>query len=258
MVDMLSNMNRSLLVVLGVALLTAGCGAILVNEGTKQESLTDGLRDPASMKAKLDVPPDQMSTGGFEAGTAVSAKLFGSNKGVWNAFSYAGNTVNSPFVVAGGAKGTGMAARISGTLNNKGDGSYPAFSLQGLLKEGGYYDASNFNGIRFYYKCPLSDQSTERRFKIPIAATLPTSAGGTCTDGCYNHFGADLAVSAEWTLKSYSFSDLKRLSGWGSPVNPPDFVDHLSKVVYLQWDHGTGNNAGAFTIDFWVDEVEFF
>jgi hypothetical protein len=255
---MLSDRNRPLFAVLGAAFLTAGCGAILVNEGTKQESMTDGLVDPASMKVKVNVPPDQMVTGGFEAGTAVSAKLYGSSKGVWNAFSYAGNTVNSPFVVAGGAKGTAMAARVWGTLNNKGDGQYPAFSLQGQLRDSGYFDASNFSGIRFHYKCPLSDQASERRFKIPIAATLPTSGGGTCTDACYNHFGADLSTSAEWTLKSYSFSELKRLSGWGSPVSPPDFVDHLSKVVFLQWDHGTGNNAGSYNIDFWVDEVEFF
>jgi len=250
--------KHSFALALSVMVLSIGCGGLLVNEGSKLEPLTDGLRDPNSLKAKVVVPPGRNITGGFEAGTNVSPLLFGSSKGVWNAFSYGGNTVNTPFVVAGGANGTGMSARIWGTLNNKGDNSYPAFSLQGQLRDSGYFDASAFNGIRFYYKCPVTDQAKERRFKIPIAGTLPTSGGGTCTDNCYNHFGADLSVTPDWTLKSYSFSDMKRLPGWGSPVSPPDFVDHLSKVVFLQWDHGNGNDAGSFNIDFWVDEVEFF
>jgi hypothetical protein len=241
-----------------ISLLT-GCGAVLVNEGAKQEPLTDGLRDPAATQAKVNVPADQKVVGNFDdGGTNMNSKLYGSGSGTWSAFSYGGNTVNNPYIVAGGANGTAMAVHLFGTLVNKGDNSYPAFTLQGKLKSSGYYDAGNFSGVRFYYKSPSSDKATGQRFKFTIGATLPTSNGGTCTDGCYNHFGADLKTSGDWSLNSYSFGDLKRQSGWGGAVIPPDLVDHLKEVVGLEWAHDAGNSAGSYPIDFWVDEVEFF
>ena len=36
--------------------LLAGCGAVFVNKGSKDEPLTDGLKNPADMVAKLTVP----------------------------------------------------------------------------------------------------------------------------------------------------------------------------------------------------------
>ncbi len=253
-----SKVSFPLFALLGFSLLP-GCGAVMVNEGSKEEPLTDGLRNPAAMQAKVNVPADQKVVGTFDDGAAnMSSKLFGSGSGTWSAFSYGGNTVNNPYIVSGGAKGTAMAVHLFGTLVNKGDNSYPAFTLQGKLKSSGYYDASNFTGVRFYYKSPSSDKAPGQSFKFTIAATLPTSNGGTCNDGCYNHFGAALSTSADWAQNSYSFNDLKRGTGWGSAVIPPDLVDHLKEVVGLEWSHDAGNTAGSYPIDFWVDEVEFF
>ncbi len=241
------------------AVLLAGCGAVLVNQGAKEEPLTDGLKNPAALQAKVNVPADQKIVGNFEDGsTNINSKLYGAGGGTWSVFAGNGNTVNNPFVVSGGAHGTSMAVHLFGTLMNKGDNSYPSFTLQGKLKQSGYYDARAFSGVRFYYKSPSDDKAPAQRFKFTIAATLPTSNGGTCTDGCYNHFGADLSMSADWVQKSYSFNDLKRGSGWGSPITPPDLVDHLTEVVGLEWSHDSGNTAGSYPIDFWVDEVEFF
>src|SRR5579883_46703 len=240
-------------------LLFMGCGAMLVNEGSKEEPLTDGLRNPAENKPKVAVAPEEKVVSNFDDGsTNMNPKLFGDASGHWNAFGGAGNTINSPFVVSGGANGTPMAAHIFGTLVNKGDNSYPAFTLQGMFKDSGTYDASNFDGIRFYYKCPASDKATARRFNISIPATLPTSNGGTCSDGCYNHYGADLSPTGDWSRITYAFGDLKRQSGWGSPVNPPDFTEHLKEFKTIEWNHNTGNTAGSSPIDFWVDEVEFY
>jgi len=224
----------------------------------KQEPLTDGLKNPSENKPKVQVPAEAKIIGNFEDGTNhMSSKLYGAPAGVWNAFSYGGNTITMPFIVSGGANGSKMAAHIYGTLTNKGDGSYPSFTLQGQFTPSGPYDASAFQGIRFYYKCPVVDQASTRRFSIPIRATLPTSAGGTCSDQCYNHFGADLSTG-DWSQKTFSFSDLKRQAGWGSPVNPPDFTDHLNEIMGIQWDHNDQNTAGTYHIDYWVDEVEFF
>jgi hypothetical protein len=58
--------------------------------------------------------------------------------------------------------------------------------------------------------------------------------------------------------KELAFSDLKRAPGWGSPVTPPDFTDHLGKIIDVEWVDGSGNNAGTYKIDYWVDEVEFY
>jgi len=254
------NIHRTFAAVVPLALLLmAGCGAVLVNEGSKQEPLTDGLRNPSENKPKVTVPAEAKVIGDFEDGTNhMNPKLYGAPSGAWNGFSYGGNTITMPFIVAGGANGTKMAAHIYGTLTNKGDGTYPSFTLQGQFLPSGAYDASVFNGIKFYYKCPSDDQASTRRFTIPIKATLPTSSGGTCTGQCYNHFGADLSVTGDWVQKSFSFSDLKRQSGWGDPVNPPDFTDQLTNIISVQWDHNAQNTAGTFHIDYWVDEVEFF
>lgn len=254
-----SKIVSTFLATISAVFLLAGCGAVLVNEGSKQEPLTEGLKNPAENQPKVDVPADQKVICNFEDGSSnMNPKLYGAPSGRWNAFSYSGNTVNMPFVVQGGANGTKMAAHIWGTLVDKGDGSYPAFTLQGMFKSSGFYDASMFQGIRFYYKCPPSDKSLQRRFSVPIAETLPTSNGGTCSDQCYNHFGADLSTEGDWALKSYAFTDLKRQSGWGSPVTPPDFTDHLKEIKTIEWSNSAQNKAGSYPIDYWVDEVEFF
>ena len=246
-------------VLVPASLLLAGCGAVLINEGTKNAYLDEGLKNPAAVQVKVNLSPAQKIICNFDAGSNnMNSQLYGAPAGAFFTYTGGGNTINNPFVVMGGANGTKMAAHIFGTLVNKGDNSYPSFSLQGKFKPSGAYDASQFTGIRFYYKCPADDQAPARRFTLPIKATLPTDNGGTCADGCYNHFGADLSPSADWTQKSYPFADLKRQSGWGSPINPPDLVDHLKEVVYVEWGHNSGNTAGSVKIDYWVDEVEFF
>ena len=113
--------------------------------------------------------------------------------------------------------------------------------------------------MAFNYKCPPTDQTLYRKISVPIGGTLPTSAGGSCQDGCYNHFGADLSSSADWVPVKLDFkSAFKRSPGWGSPVNPPDFTDHLNEISDFEWNNATGNVAGSAGVDFWVDEVEFF
>lgn len=241
-----------------MVLFLGGCGAVLVNEGSKNEPLTDGLKNPEAAQVKIKVPDEQKVIGDFENGsTSMNPKLFGDPSGMW--YIESGANVNMPFVVPGGANGTKMAVHVSGTLHNKGDNSYPAFALQGLFKSTGYYDASNFDGIRYYYKCPADDKAPTRRFNVPIGQTLPTNNGGTCTDGCYNHFGYDLSPTGDnWKLITLNFKDLTRQSGWGSPVAPPDFTDHLKEIRFIEWTHNAQNTAGDYPIDYWVDEVEFF
>jgi hypothetical protein len=237
----------------------AGCGAVFINPGSVQSSLREGLSNPDLNKPKIDVPADQKIISNFDDGSKnMNSKLYGAGSGSWMVFSFAGNTPNPVFISKGGANGSAMAAHVTGSLTDKGDRSYPSFTLQGTFKGGSFYDADAFTGIQFYYKCPDDDQAIKRRFAIGTAPTLPPQDGGTCATDCYNHFGAYMAPTSDWKFCTYKFSDLGREPGWGSPVVPPDMVDHLKEFVYIKWDHGGDNNAGTYNIDYWVDEVSFF
>lgn len=242
----------------GIAML-AGCGAVFINQGSKNATLAYDLAPPESHKAQVNLTASQKVIGDFEDGSkAINRGLYGNPDGSWMAFSWGGNTVNGNFVTAGGANGTKMAVHIYGALMDRGDSQYPGFMLTARFKNNGTYDASAFNGIRFYYKCPLDDNSPRRRFSIPTAPTVPASMGGTCKRGCWNHYGADLDPSESWELLSYNFGDLKRDQGWGSPVMPPDITDHLTEFLALQWSNSGQNIPAKYNIDYWVDEVEFF
>jgi hypothetical protein len=240
-----------------------GCGAVFVNEGAKDAPLAVGLVKPdLGPVKKVEVPAEARVICDFETGSMdMNPRLFGGNAGVWIAFSWGGNESNvnaKDFVLEGGPSKSSKTAHVRGTLVDKGDFSYPAFTLQGRLKETGYYDASPFTGIQFYYRSPSSDGALKRRFTITTGPTLPPPDGGTCTEGCYNHFGWDLAPTEEWKLYKLPFEDLKRESGWGAPVTPPALVDHLKEFVSVKWDHGANNAAGSYKIDYYVDEVAFF
>ena len=239
--------------------LLAGCGAVFINEGSKDASLTAGLHNPQAAKVKVNVPPDQCMVSDFNSGSkAVNPKLFGASGGQWMAISSGGGgAIDSDFIADGGAHGDAKAAHIYGKLTDKGDKSYPGFQLQCHLKDTGYYDASNFTGMFFYYKCPSDDTAVKRRFGIGMAATLPADQGGTCANNCYDHFGVDLPASSDWVKMTLVFTDIKR-EGWGGAVIPPDLTDHLTEFINFAWTHSGNNVAGTYNIDYWVDDVEFF
>ncbi len=240
------------------ALLVCGCGAVFVNEGAPNASLARGMAVPHAQK-KVEVSKEASSIASFDDATAnINPKIYGGADGTFMAISFDGNTPNKDIIGGPGANGTPKAAHVFGTLVDHGKFTYPAFTLVGKFKASGYYDASAFTGIKFYYKCPADDQALKRRFAIGTAPTLPGSEGGTCSDGCYNHFGADMVMTPDWTPKSYDFADLKRESGWGSPVTPPDLTDHLKEFINVKWDNSANNAAGSYNIDFWVDQIEFY
>ncbi len=251
--------SSSLLSILCVSSLLSGCGAVFVNEGSKNASLALGLPAPTGQTKKVDIPKEARVMNNFDDGsTNFNSKLYGGASGMWQAISFDGNTPNKDIIASPGANGTPKCAHVFGSLVDHGKGTYPSFQLQAKFKDAGYYDATAFTGLKFYYKCPATDQALKRRFGIGTAPTLPTSGGGTCSDGCYNNFGADLAVTPDWTQIVYAFADMKRESGWGSPVTPPDLTDHLKEFIDLEWANSANNAAGTYNIDYWVDEVEFY
>jgi hypothetical protein len=242
-----------------VVSLLAGCGAVFVNEGSKDASLARGLANPEAGKPKPTIPKDERVISNFDDGSKnINSKLFGGADGSWSTITFGGNSISQDFIESGGANGTKMCAHVTGTLKDLGNFVYPDFTLQGKFKSSGYYDASSFSGIQFYYKCPSDDNAMKRRFSIGTAPTLPGSEGGTCQSDCYNHWGAYMDPANDWVFKSYKWEDLKREAGWGSPVTPPDLTDHLKEFIYIKWSHGGDNHAGTYKINYSVDEIEFF
>lgn len=246
-----------LIIVLGTACLT-GCGVVFINRGSKNNAYADYIRDP-KIETKQSLPDINLKVSNFNDGTKfMNPALYGAGLGYWRVVATEGNIPNNNFIAPGGAEGgVTKAAHISGYLADKGDASYPTLALEGRFRQSGYhYDLSPFKGVRFYYKS--NDKAGRRKFEFGIASTVPTAEGGVCVDQCNNHFGVTLPPSADWSSKSYLFSELAREEGWGATLESSDFADHLKEVVFIKWESGTSNVAGNYLIDFWVDKVEFY
>jgi hypothetical protein len=200
-----------------------------------------------------------VSSGGAALGYWV-ASTWGDTSNIIN------GSAGAPFVFRGGvgAAGTLASIHIYGTIKDNADAQYPSFQLQGKLKGGAVFDttALGYKGVRFYYKVGSGDNCPTRKFFLPVSSTTPPIGGGTCTDSaiCYDHFGATLASTADlWVQKIYYFR-----SADGTPVltkrngsTKPNETD-LQRVLEVQWQFGRNNLLGTSTVDYWVDEVEFF
>jgi len=164
-----------------------------------------------------------------------------------------------------GANNSRFAARIFGTLNDPGTGIYPAVDFQVPMENGNQYNMGFFTGVKFYFKTSLADSAVKRVFQIPTIQTqaLPSGACNNSTNKCYDHFTATLtSTGGAWQSYSIKFTDLTR-QGFGFPLNgPPNLTGvNLQQVLWLQWEESNNNVQtpnGGITIDFWVDEVEFF
>ena len=222
----MSSLRVSFLLIsfVGISLLV-GCGAVFVNEGSKNANLAEGIANPSANKPKINVPPDQRIVCNFEDGSnSINPKLFGGATGNWIDYGGADGTPPSPnFVVAGGANGTKMAAHIFGVLIDHGDGKYPEMAMEGNFNKSGNYDASAFTGVKFYYKCPIDDQAKKRR--VVVGTARPSlRRRGACTDQCDNHFGNMLETENDWVPEGVQLlrSEKGIGLGFGSDASRPD------------------------------------
>jgi endoglucanase len=143
----------------------------------------------------------------------------------------------------GGAQGSAFAACAKGTV------ILAAIAYAGLgfnlADPEGQVDLSKYDGISFRVRRG-SDSTQRLRVKVPDVSTNPN--GKVCTDGCFNDFGADLVMTEEWQQFFIPFSEMKQMSGWGSP-RPPS-IDK-SKIYSLQFQVlEKGKN-----FDFCVDDI---
>ncbi|HLZ07397.1 MAG TPA: hypothetical protein VKT80_02335, partial [Chloroflexota bacterium] len=108
------------------------------------------------------------------------------------------------------------------------------------------YDASAYTGIAFWAKAG-SGSTTSLRVNVSDKDTDP--AGGTCApaDKCNDHFGKDIALTANWAAYTMTFHELLQL-GWGQSFAALD----AAHLYAIQFQVGKGT-----TFDVWLDDVAF-
>src|SRR5262245_43243438 len=118
----------------------------------------------------------------------------------------------------GGANGSRFAARLAyagfttwgaGTGFNLSD---PGDGAGGSSKRA--YDASAYSALTFWAK---ADAPLKLRVNVPDAQTDP--AGGSCTSGCNDDFGADVTLGADWQQFTIDFATATQI-GWSGVALP--------------------------------------
>jgi endoglucanase len=155
----------------------------------------------------------------------------------------AGSTLvpTGTFTMSGpGHAGSLHAAHMHGTMASAGNSLYASMGF-GFADPHGAYDASRYSGIAFWAKGPA-----HVRVQIPDAYTDP--GGGNCTD-CYNDFGIELALTADWQRYTIPFEWLAQKPGWGDPRSALT----TSEIFAMEWQFGTPGRE----FDVWVDDITF-
>jgi hypothetical protein len=222
-------------------------------------------------------PPDYTTIINFESGDNVNPTLLGATPGGVSKILWGGGGLNLTGIVTAPhpalilpvpgtmPNGSPTAVHVVESFTDKGNSEYPSNQLRIKPAGLGYYDLSPFSGIKFMLNIQAADDALKRRFAFGTAQTLPfddSDSGGACdnsNNGCNNNFGAMLDnTNGVWVTKSYLFSELTRES-FGNATTPSTFSGiNLKQVIRIVWEEGRNNSPGVCTVDYWVDEVEFF
>jgi hypothetical protein len=143
----------------------------------------------------------------------------------------------------GGAVGSKKVVRFAGKTDPR-DQWGAAVGLN-FLESGAFYDASRYAGVAFRIKA--SRPNVNVRVKLPDVSTHPE--GGVCTAGCWNSFGKDLVVGAEWQDVVVTWNELGQQPNWGDP-RPPAIT--VGKIKNIEWAVNQGVEFDVF-----VDDVRF-
>jgi hypothetical protein len=162
----------------------------------------------------------------LEDGDARVANAAGRSGYWWIAKADHANVTTPAGPSDGGAEGSKKAVRFAGKTDPKDE--WGAAVGANFLESGGFYDASKYAGIAF--KIKASKPNTSVRVKLPDVSTIPD--GGLCGTTCWNSFGKDLVVGAEWQDVVVKWSELAQQPGWGNPRPPSVSVDQLKNVEW--------------------------
>jgi hypothetical protein len=103
-------------------------------------------------------------------------------------------------------------------------------------------NASSFAGIKFRAKGPGTVRVS---FNMP--ETVPKDNGGTCTEGCWDHYGKPFLLSDHWEEYAARWEKLQQ-GGWGAETRFDP-----TRLLGLNFSA----DPKALPIDFWIDDIEF-
>jgi hypothetical protein len=144
---------------------------------------------------------------------------------------------------AGGPTGSKQTAQFAGKTAY--EDPWGAAVGVGFLASNGFYDASKYAGIGFRIKAAKPNSNV--RLKLPDASSHPD--GGLCKAQCWNSFGKELVLSADWQDVSLMWSELTQQPDWGEP-RPPS-IDP-KKLRNVEWSVYPG-----VEFDVMIDDIHF-
>jgi hypothetical protein len=216
------------------------------------------------------VIPDNIISVFYNNTTKMNTNLLNSLNGYFENDTYADTSTTMILTAPVPSDGNSLALHIFGTYTDPGTGTYPAFELDGYPRSNNtYYDASSFTGIKFLWNCPSDDNSIQRFFDLVTARMAPTNLGGTGLCGttppvptpapvpCYDYLSKTLPKTfGVWMQETIPFSSLILQYSSGTPgtIQPSD----IQQILELQWKNDSNNNAGSYTADYWIDNVQFY
>jgi hypothetical protein len=160
----------------------------------------------------------------------------------------------TPIPASAPVPGHMLAASTSGSGFNAW-GASMAFDLNNDGITYASYDASKFKGFCLWARVGPKADSGGHTIRLRFLDATTTPQGGICnpstssgTNQCYDGFGANLALTAEWQMFKFPWGSLAQ-QGWGKSA-PAIAADKLYSV-----DFDTGV-SDAF--DTWVFGIEFF
>ena len=169
----------------------------------------------------------------------------GGRDGFWFTYADSSGTTVEPegdFKMSrGGPPGSSYAAHIHGRVGaqTKGQSPYAGVGFS-LTHPKSAFDLSHSQGISFWAKGP-----GHLRVELPDVDTAPQ--GGHCQQ-CYNDFGKDFELSAEWARYAVRFDETTQQPNWGDHVS-----ELATNAIYaVEWQV-TGADSD---FDVWVDNIE--
>jgi hypothetical protein len=234
------------------------------------------LTDMAIFTPTPTLQPDIVSN--FESGgTAINPNLVNyipGNAGFTDNIpttSPVDGVIATPLVQSGIGYNSNYAIRVEATWSDCATCGYPSAALSANLYSGTtYYDLPlSLTGIMFYLNIAAISWTGSTApvfsFAVPLASTIPTSGGGTCTGSeCYDHFNASLptTVTGGYILMTIPFSTLKR-AGFGSSIAPcsqTNIMDGCNnkEVMTLAWAVASNDIPGNYAVDFRLDNITFY
>jgi hypothetical protein len=248
-----------------VVILIAFSMVMIVSASWMMEGCQEKLAPLSSIvPTATPVPPNNIISLFSNNTTNMNTNLLNSLNGYFQNDTYNDITTTMVLTAPVPSDGNTDALHIFGTYTDPGNGTYPAFELDGYpRKDNTYYDASSFTGIKFSWNCPSDDNSKQRFFDLITARIAPTNIGGNgvCDGGgavpCYDYLSYTLPNTAgTWVQETIAFTSLALQYNSGAPTTAQ--LTDLQQVLQLQWKADSNNAAGSYTADYWIDNVQFY